>query len=179
MPPALPPEGETGKGRSNSSLRRRLIPDSCDARRSFGAPTARAALEHMPVMQKPVEHRADSGHIAQQLSPVFHRPIRRQQRAGPFVAAHHDLQQILGGGERELAHSEIVDDQQRHRGQRFHVLLALAVGHGVGEFIEQDVGFAVEHTIALLNGGLTDGLSQMTFARAAGPEKETRLRACR
>ena len=43
---------------------------------------------------------------------------------------------------------------------------------GVGEFFQQDVGLAVEHLVALQNGGLTDGLGQMTLARAAGPEKQ-------
>jgi len=60
--------------------------------RGFGAPTPRTALEHMAVMQQPIEHRADRGHISDQLAPVFHRPIRREQRTGAFIAAHDDFE---------------------------------------------------------------------------------------
>ena len=37
---------------------------------------------------------------------------------------------------------------------------------GFGEFIEQGMGLAVEHTIALLDGGLSDGLGKMTLPAA-------------
>ena len=78
----------------------------------FGAPTFRAALEYVAMMEQPVEHGAHCRNVGQQLAPVIHRTVRSQQRTGAFVTAHHDLQQILGGGLRQLAHAEIVDDQQ-------------------------------------------------------------------
>jgi hypothetical protein len=46
------------------------------------------------------------------------------------------------------------------------MLLASSIDGGFGQIIEQLVGFAIEHTIALLNGGLSNGLSQMTFPGA-------------
>ena len=58
-------------------------------------------------MQKAVEHGADGSRVAQQFAPVFHWTVRSQHRAGAFIAAHDDLQQFLGGGERQLAHAEI------------------------------------------------------------------------
>jgi hypothetical protein len=39
--------------------------------RSFGAPAARTAFEHVTVMQQPIEHCADSGHIAEKFAPVI------------------------------------------------------------------------------------------------------------
>jgi len=42
---------------------------------AFGPPTARAALEHMSVMEQAVEHGGDRGAVAQQLAPVFYWPI--------------------------------------------------------------------------------------------------------
>ena len=56
----------------------------------------RPALEHVPMMQQPVEHGADRRHVGQQLTPVIHGAIGSQQRAGAFVPSHDDLQQILG-----------------------------------------------------------------------------------
>ena len=123
-------------------------------------------------MQHAIEHGADRGDIAQQLSPVFDGAVRCQQRTGALVAAHDDLQQILGRGQRQLAHAEVVDDEQRHGGQRLHELLARAVGNCLGQVIQQHVRFAVQHAIALLDGGLADGLGQVALARAAGTEKQ-------
>src|ERR1700693_1958775 len=60
----------------------------------LGAPTSWATLEHVAVMEQTVEHGADRGDIAQQFAPVFHRTVRRQQRAGALVAPHHEFQQI-------------------------------------------------------------------------------------
>ena len=96
-----------------------------------------------------------------------------------LITPHHDFQQILGGGVRQLAHAEVVDDEQRHGGDRFHVFLARAVGNGVGEFIEQDVCFAIQHAIALLNGSLSDGLRQDGSCPCLRDRGTAHLRACR
>jgi len=90
----------------------------------------------------------------------------------PLVTPHDDLQEFFGGGERQLAHSEVVEDEQGHGDQELHVLFAGAVESGFGQLIEQGVGFAVEHAIPLLDGGLADGLSQMTFASTRRTEKQ-------
>ena len=66
----------------------------------------------------------------------------------------------------------LVDDQQGNRGDGFHVLLASAVDDGFGELFQQDVGLPIQDAIALLDGGLPDGLSQMALAGAARAEEE-------
>src|SRR5438132_6350880 len=43
---------------------------------------------------------------------------------------------------------------------------------GFGEIIEQGVGLAVEHAVALLDGSVADGLRQVTFAGAGWAEKQ-------
>ena len=45
----------------------------------------------------------------------------------------------------------------------------------VGEFLEQDVGLAVEDAVALADGGEADGLSEMTLAGAGRAEEESVL----
>jgi len=131
----------------------------------FGSPAPRAALEHVAVVQQAIEHSADGGRVTEQFAPVLDRPIRGQHGAGAFVAAHDDLQQLFGGGEWQLAHAQIVDYDHRHSHQELHVLFARAIERSVGQVIEQGVGFAIEHAVALLDGGLSDGLRQVTFAR--------------
>src|SRR5579862_547101 len=66
----------------------------------FGAPAPRTALEQMAMVEQPVEHSGDGGRVAQQFAPVFDGAIGGQHSAGAFVAAHDDLQQFFGGGER-------------------------------------------------------------------------------
>jgi hypothetical protein len=55
----------------------------------------------MAVMKQAIEHGAHCGHIAKQLAPVLDRAIGGQQGAAALIAAHDDLQQILGGGVHE------------------------------------------------------------------------------
>lgn len=68
----------------------------------------------------------------------------------PFVPTHDHLQEILGRGVREFSHAEIVDDQERHRCEIGEKVLPRAVERRVGEFLEQDVGFAIVDAVALL-----------------------------
>jgi hypothetical protein len=129
----------------------------------FGSPAAWAALEDVSVVQQAVEHSGDGGAVAEQLTPVLNWTIRGQQCAGALVAAHDDLQQFFGGGQWQFAHSEIVDDQQGHGGQQFHVLFASAVQGSVGQIFQQGVRFPIEHAVALQDDGVSDGLGKMTF----------------
>ena len=99
----------------------------------FGAPASRSALEDVRVMEEAIEQRGDGGGVAEQLAPVVDGTVRREQRGGAFVAAHDELEQIFGGGVRQLPHAEIVDDQQRDGRQVGEVVFAGAVERGVGE----------------------------------------------
>jgi len=97
------------------------------------------------MVEEPIEERGDGGGIAQELAPVFHRAVGRDERGGALVAAHDDLEEILGGGVGELAHVEIVDDEQRDGGELGEVGLT-----GAAELVEERVGFTVEDAMAPL-----------------------------
>ncbi len=71
----------------------------------------------MGVVEQPIEERGDGGRVAEQLAPVIDEPVRCQERGGPFIAPHDHLQEVLGGGVRELAQAEVADDEQRDRRQ--------------------------------------------------------------
>ena len=43
---------------------------------------------------------------------------------------------------------------------------------GIGEVIDERVGFAIQNAIALLNGGLTNRLGEMTLTRSGRPEEQ-------
>ena len=93
----------------------------------------------MSVVEQTIQHGAHGRYIAEHLAPVFDWTIRSEQGTGSLVAPHDDFQQILGGGVRQLAHAEVVDNKQRHGGDRFHILFARAAGDRIGQFIKQDV----------------------------------------
>src|SRR6266511_445779 len=73
---------------------------------------------------------------------------------------------------REPAHAEVVDEQERDGGDVREVVLAGAGELGVGEFLEQDVGLAIEDAVALLDHGEANGLREMALARARRPQEE-------
>src|SRR5271157_3192448 len=75
-------------------------------------------------------------------------------------------------GEGQLAHSQIVDDEQGHGHQELHVLFVGAVERGLGQLIEQAVRLAVEHAVTLLDSGVSDSLSQVALASTGGTEKQ-------
>ena len=118
-------------------------------------------------MQQSIEHRTHRGDIAEQFAPVVNWAVGCKQRAEAFVAAHDDFQKILGGRVRKFAHSKIIDDEQRNGRHRFHVFFACALSNGFGQLIEKDVGFAIQHTVALQDDRLSDGLRQVALTRSA------------
>jgi hypothetical protein len=78
--------------------------------------------------------------------------------------AHDDLQQIFGGRVRQLAHPQVIDDEQRHGGEFGEIVLARAGERGLGEFFEQRVRFPIDDAVALLDRGAADGLGHVTLA---------------
>ena len=89
------------------------------------------------MVEEAIEHRGDGRGVAEQPAPVVHGAVGRDEGAGALVAAHDELEEILGRGSRKLAHSEVVQDEQRYARHLGDVALALAVERGVGEFFEQ------------------------------------------
>ena len=53
------------------------------------------------------------------------------------------------------------------------MLFARSIDGGFGEFLEQGMGLAVDHPIALLDGRLSDGLGKMTLPAAGWTEKQS------
>ena len=132
----------------------------------FGAPAAGTALEDVAVMQQSVEHGRDSRSIAEKLAPILDGPVRGEKRADPFVPAHDQLKQVFAGRGRQLAHPQVVDDQQRRRGKRQHSFLPVAGDGGIGKLFEQDVSFAIKDLVALLDGRVSDGLGEVALSGA-------------
>ena len=186
-PPQLSDEDLGGQGKTGhlSTLQNRPFPVSGRDRLSsisflpltqigmdLRAPAARSALEHMGVMEQPIEQRGDRRGVAEQLAPIIDGSVRREQRGGALVAPHDQLEEIFGGGVGELAHAEVVDDQERDGRQFREVVLARAGERGLGEFFEQRVRLAIDDAIALQDRGAADRLGQVALAGAGRPEEE-------
>ncbi len=125
------------------------------------------------MVQEPVEHGGDRGRVAEEPSPVVDGAVRGDEGARPLVASHDQLEQILGGRGRQLPHSEVVEDEQRHAGQLGDVLLAVAVEGRVCELFEQHVDLAVGDTMALVDRGEADRLGDVALAGAGWAEEDS------
>jgi hypothetical protein len=125
------------------------------------------------MVEQPIEQRRDGGGVAEEFAPVLDGAVGGDQRGRFFVAAHDDLEEILGRGVRQLPHGEIVDHEERDGGELRQVWLPRARQLGIREFLEQHVGFAVEHAMALLDHGEANRLRQVAFARAGRPVKQS------
>ena len=73
---------------------------------------------------------------------------------------------------RQLAHAEVVDDEQGHAGQLGQIGLAGVGERCLGEFFEEGVGFAVDDAVALLDRGAADGLGNVALARTGRADQE-------
>lgn len=141
------------------------------------APAPGAALEHVGVVEQAVEERRDGGGVAEQLAAVVDGAVGREQRRGAFVAAHDHLEQILAGGVRELAHPEIVDDEQWHRREIGEESLARAVESGVGDLFDEAVRLAVDDAVGPAGSRRGRSLERGDFSPCPAGRGRARLRA--
>ena len=103
---------------------------------------------------------------------VLDGPIRGEHGGGALVAAHDQFEQVLGGGVRQLAHAEVVDDEQGYAGQFGEVVLAGVGERGLCELFKESVRFAVDDAVALLDGGPADGLGEVALTGSGRTEQE-------
>ena len=71
-------------------------------------------------MEQGVEQCGDGGGVTEELPPVVDRTIRGEHGGGPFVAAHDQLEQVLGGGMRQLAQGAFPISRSRAHTHRRH-----------------------------------------------------------
>jgi hypothetical protein len=67
------------------------------------------------MMEEAIKHGGNGGAISQEFAPVVDGSIGGQQCTGALIASHHDLQQFLGGSDGQLAHTQIIKDEERDR----------------------------------------------------------------
>jgi hypothetical protein len=123
-------------------------------------------------MEQAVKQGGHGGGIPEQFPPVVDRPVRSQQGGGPLVAAHDQFEEIFGGGMRQPPHAEVINDQQRDGRELRQVRLARAIEGGVGDLLDEGVRLTVHDTVALLDGGVADGLREMALTSTGRAEKK-------
>src|SRR5438309_1104211 len=120
-----------------------------------------------------IRGRAKTGHRASAQARVCCSafPPERARGVTMWIAAADDVEEILGRRVGQSLHAQVVDDEQWDGGDVHEVVLAGAAELGVGEFLEEDVGLAVEDAMPLLDHGEANGLREMAFARARRPQE--------
>jgi|SRR5712692_2375310 len=125
------------------------------------------------MVEQAIQHRCHRGVVPEKFAPVFYWPIGGEERAGPLVPAHRQLEEVFRRGAGELAHSKVIDNEQRDFRQQLEVQSSAAIQLRVGKFLQQVMSLAVEDAMALLlDGRPSDGLSDVTLSRAWGPKEE-------
>jgi len=121
--------------------------------------------EYLGMVQESVQDRCGRGNIAEQLAPVFQRPVRGHYRGFRLVPPHDDFKEVFARTLGPLFDAHIVDDQEI----RLEIL-----GHDVvlvGKcLVVQEVSYTIkDRTIsnhkAALDGLIANRLDQMTFSR--------------
>jgi hypothetical protein len=73
---------------------------------------------------------------------------------------------------RQFPHAEVVDDQKGHGREVGEQHLSRAVDGGFGDLLNEQMGFAIDHAIAVLDRGAPDGLRQVALAGPWRPKKQ-------
>ena len=88
------------------------------------------------MVKQAIQHGCHGRIVAQKFAPVFDRPIRGEERAGPLIPAHDELEEVLRCGAGKLAHSEVIDDEQRDFRQQLEVQSSAAIQLCLRKFLQ-------------------------------------------
>src|SRR5271169_6370189 len=92
-------------------------------------------LNDLGAREESIEDRGRGGDIAEEGTPVLCWSVRSHDGRSVFVAAHEDLEEVLGGAWAKLLHAEVLDDQDIDRGELLDEVLALPQGLGLDEIL--------------------------------------------
>jgi hypothetical protein len=68
-------------------------------------------------------------------------------------------------------HPQVIDNEQRHAGQYFHVFFASPIDGSIGDFLKQGVSLTVNHAVALPDDRMSDGCARWLLPVPVGPRK--------
>jgi hypothetical protein len=124
------------------------------------------------VVEEAVEDGCGAGHVAEELAPIFEGAVAGHDGASGLVASHDDLEEVFAAALGELLHAHVVDDEQiraKVAGKDGAVIAEDFLVEKVPDDVEDG---AIEGGVALLDGGVADGLGEVGLAGAWGPHEE-------
>jgi len=137
----------------------------------LGAPAARAALEDVGVVEQPVEERGDAA-VSPRSLPSRRPAGSSEQRRGPFVAAHDQLEEISAAvcGSLRMPRSSTMSSATATRSSKY--CLRVPSSEAIGQLFDRDMRLSIDDAVALLDCSAADGLGEMTLARARRTEQQ-------
>jgi hypothetical protein len=120
------------------------------------------------VVDDPVEEGFGDDGVGEQRVPVLRRPVRgeHERAAGPFG---DELVEVIGLGGGELAHREVVEDQDGGPGEFAEPLVPGVVGVAAGEVGQGAAGLEEPDVRAVADGEVAQGLGDVAFPTPTGP----------
>src|SRR5438874_1760255 len=137
------------------------------------------ALDHegVAVMQESIEDGGGDDVVAEDLTPLRHALIRRDQHRRFLVAMAHELKEEMSTLAFERHVAELVDDEQLRFAVEEHPTREDALALAVDEVGEERRRRGEEHGVASLDDGAAEGDRQVRLADAGRPEEERILGA--
>jgi hypothetical protein len=125
-----------------------------------------SALEgdDLSVVEEAVEDSCGARDIAEELAPIFEWSVACHDGASGLMPPHDDFEEIFAAVLGELLHAHIVDDQEvgsQVAGQGGVIVTESFLVEKVTDDVEDG---AVERGVALLDGGVADGLGEVGLA---------------
>src|SRR5439155_932581 len=131
------------------------------------------ALDHegVAVMQESIEDGGGDDVVAEDLTPLRHALIRRDQHRRFLVAMAHELKEEMSTLAFERHVAELVDDEQLRFAVEEHPTREDALALAVDEVGEERRRRGEEHGVASLDDGAAEGDRQVRLADAGRPEE--------
>lgn len=127
-----------------------------------------AASGHVDVVRAvddAVQDRLGHDRVREQRVPVLGGPVRGDDQAPPDPFAD-EFVKVVGLGGRELAHCEVIEDEQRRASPPAQSGLPAAIRVPAREIGEQPGCFGKRDAVTVPAGGVTEGLGDHGFAHA-------------
>ncbi len=128
----------------------------------------------MGVVDETVDDGISKCGVTDELVPVLHGQLARDERRAPAGSILDDFQEISPLAIGEWGRSPVIEDQELGLCQRLHELSVGAITTGDREIAEEPWQAEVAHTEPLPAGCVSQGTRQEGLARASGSGDEER-----
>lgn len=129
-------------------------------------------LDHVRMMDEPIEDGRSDRIIIEDLAPILERAVGGEDHGALFVPVGHDLEEKVGAILVERQEAQLIDDEEFRRTETVDGARKRVIGLGGGEGVDEVGGGDPEGFDLVLAGGVGEGQSDVGLADAGGAHKD-------